>query len=401
MKKSYVVIGMGRFGTSVAERLYELGNEVLAIDTNPDKVQRMESKVTCAVVADVRDEEVLRSLGARSCDCAVVAIGSDLATCIIATLNLKDLGVPQVICKATDELRKKALEKVGADRVVIPERETGIKLAQAITSSSILDFIELSKDCGIAEIPTPESWFGKTLRELNIRAKYGVNIIAIRHDGKIDVAPGRGSCVERTHGAGRPRNERQAGKAARMRQEHITSRQNPLLVHIRKLQASRSYRKASGEFAAEGTKLLEEAAKWYPGLHTVVCREGLRLCKLPEQVRVVTVPEDVFKSISTVDTPQGAIFLCRLPERQQADLTAGTLLLDGIQDPGNLGTMLRTADALGVPIALLDGCADPYSFKTVRASMGAVFRWTFPRSPRRSAGAARRKESYVNRYGAQ
>ena len=112
MKKSYVVIGMGRFGTSVAERLYELGNEVLAIDTNPDKVQRMESKVTCAVVADVRDEEVLRSLGARSCDCAVVAIGSDLATCIIATLNLKDLGVPQVICKATDELRKKALEMV-------------------------------------------------------------------------------------------------------------------------------------------------------------------------------------------------------------------------------------------------------------------------------------------------
>ena len=110
-----------------------------------------------------------------------------------------------------------------------------------------------------------------------------------------------------------------------MRQEHITSRQNPLLVHIRKLQASRSYRKASGEFAAEGTKLLEEAAKWYPGLHTVVCREGLRLCKLPEQVRVVTVPEDVFKSISTVDTPQGAIFLCRLPERQQADLTAGIL----------------------------------------------------------------------------
>ena len=168
MKKSYVVIGMGRFGTSVAERLYELGNEVLAIDTDPDKVQRMESKVTCAVVA----------------------IGSDLATCIIATLNLKDLGVPQVICKATDELRKKALEKVGADRVVIPERETGIKLAQAITSSSILDFIELSKDCGIAEIHTPESWFGKTLRELNIRAKLGVNIIAIRHDGKIDVAPG-------------------------------------------------------------------------------------------------------------------------------------------------------------------------------------------------------------------
>ena len=125
MKKSYVVIGMGRFGSSVAERLYELGNEVLAIDTDPDKVQRMESKVTCAVVADARDEEVLRSLGARSCDCAVVAIGSDLATCIIATLNLKDLGVPQVICKATDELRKKALEKVGAAYYKPPEPASG------------------------------------------------------------------------------------------------------------------------------------------------------------------------------------------------------------------------------------------------------------------------------------
>ncbi len=163
-----------------------------------------------------------------------------------------------------------------------------------------------------------------------------------------------------------------------MRQEHITSRQNPLLVHIRKLQNSRSYRKASDEFVAEGTKLLEEAANWYPGLHTVVCREDLKLCKLPEQVRVVTVPEDVLKSISTVDTPQGVIFLCALPEKRQADLTAGTLLLDGIQDPGNLGTMLRTADALGVPVALLDGCADPYSFKTVRASMGAVFRMDIP-----------------------
>ena len=187
MKKSYVVIGMGRFGTSVAERLYELGNEVLAIDTNPDKVQRMESKVTCAVVADVRDEEVLRSLGARSCDCAVVAIGSDLATCIIATLNLKDLGVPQVICKATDELRKKALEKVGADRVEIPERETGIKLAQSLTSSSILDFIELSPDCGIAEMQTPLEWCGKSIRELDIRAKYGVNVIAVRENGKVRV----------------------------------------------------------------------------------------------------------------------------------------------------------------------------------------------------------------------
>ena len=163
-----------------------------------------------------------------------------------------------------------------------------------------------------------------------------------------------------------------------MRQEHITSRQNPLLVHIRKLASSRSYRKACGEFVAEGTKLLEEAAKWWPDLRTVVCRESVTLCNLPDTVRVVTVPEDVLKSVSTVDTPQGAIFVCGLPEKTKAELIPGTLLLDGIQDPGNLGTMLRTADALGVPAALLDGCADPYSFKTVRASMGAVFRMALP-----------------------
>lgn len=164
-----------------------------------------------------------------------------------------------------------------------------------------------------------------------------------------------------------------------MREEHITSRQNPLLRHVKKLQTSRSYRRETGEFVAEGTKLLEEAAKYWPGLLSVVCCEGLELCSLPEHVRVVRVPEDVLKSISTVDTPQGAIFTCRLPEEKPAVLKARTLLLDGIQDPGNLGTILRTADALGVPVALLDGCADPYSFKTVRASMGAVFRMAVPR----------------------
>ena len=164
-----------------------------------------------------------------------------------------------------------------------------------------------------------------------------------------------------------------------MREEHITSRQNPLLRHVKKLQTSRSYRRETGEFVAEGTKLLEEAAKYWPGLLCVVCREGLELCNLPAHVRVVRVPEDVLKSISTVDTPQGAIFTCRLPEEKTAALQARTLLLDGIQDPGNLGTILRTADALGVPVALLDGCADPYSFKTVRASMGAVFRMAVPR----------------------
>ena len=189
MKKTYAVIGLGRFGTAVAERLYALGNEVLVVDNNAERVQRMESRVTYAVVADARDEEVLRSLAVRNYDCAVVATGSDLAASIVITMNLKELGVPQVICKAEGDTQKRALEKVGADKVVIPEREAGVKLAQAVTSSSILDFIELSDKYGIAEVQLPDVWKGKSLRELNIRAKYGVNIIAIRENGQINVVP--------------------------------------------------------------------------------------------------------------------------------------------------------------------------------------------------------------------
>ena len=157
-------------------------------------------------------------------------------------------------------------------------------------------------------------------------------------------------------------------------EERITSRRNPLLTHTKKLLTSRSYREKTGEFAADGVKLLAEAARWYPGLTTVIAEDGIELCKLPEQTRVVRVPKDVMQSISLMDAPQGAIFLCRLPEAAPAALVPGTLLLDGIQDPGNLGTILRTADALQIPAVLLDGCADPYNPKTVRASMGAVFR---------------------------
>ena len=157
-------------------------------------------------------------------------------------------------------------------------------------------------------------------------------------------------------------------------EERITSRRNPLLAHTKKLLTSRAYREKSGEFAADGVKLLAEAARWYPGLHTVIAEEHVELCKLSDTVRVVRVPRDVMQSVSLMDAPQGAIFLCRLPERKPGTILPGTLLLDGIQDPGNLGTILRTADALDIPVTLLEGCADHYSPKTVRASMGAVFR---------------------------
>jgi len=156
-------------------------------------------------------------------------------------------------------------------------------------------------------------------------------------------------------------------------EERITSRKNPLLQQVRKLLTSRKERQQSGLFVADGTKLLSEAVKWWPGLDTVILSDGVDV-QLPEQVRVVRVPQDVMESISPMQAPQGALFLCRLPQQTEFAPEPGMLLLDGIQDPGNLGTILRTADALQIPVALLEGCADPYSHKVVRASMGAVFR---------------------------
>lgn len=186
--KTYLVVGLGRFGTAVALKLHELGNEVMVIDGRAEEVQKLSNRVTYAVVGDARDDEVLRSLGVRNVDCAIVAIGSDLAASILITLNLKSLGVQQVICKAPNELHKRALEKVGADRVLIPEREMAVKLAQNLTSSSVLDYTELSRDCGIAEIRTPAPWIGKNLREIDVRAKYGVTVIALRKaDGDLTV----------------------------------------------------------------------------------------------------------------------------------------------------------------------------------------------------------------------
>ena len=186
---SYVVIGLGLFGSSVARQLCALGAEVLAIDIHPELVQQISSDVTSAVVADARDADVLRALGAHECDGAVVAIGDDLAGSVLATMNLKELGVKHIVCKAHDEVHRKVLQKLGADKVVIPEKEVADKLARSLTSHNVLDFIELSSDYGIVEIPAPKSWVGKNLKELDVRAKLGVNIIAIESKGKVNVSP--------------------------------------------------------------------------------------------------------------------------------------------------------------------------------------------------------------------
>lgn len=187
--KSYMVIGLGRFGTEVARQLCGLGCEVLAVDSQSELVQQISGDVTHAVVADARDKGVLKALGAKEFDCAVVAIGGSLADSVLATMNVKELGVPKVVCKAHDETHRQVLLKLGADQVVIPEQENAGRLARSLSSHNVLDYIELSDDYGIIEVPAPKSWVGKTLKELNVRAKLGLNILAIKCEGQINVSP--------------------------------------------------------------------------------------------------------------------------------------------------------------------------------------------------------------------
>jgi len=194
--KSYIVIGLGLFGQAIARQLCMLGAEVLAMDMRSDLVQQVSNDVTHAVVGDATDKEVLRALGAKDFDCAILAIGDDLAASVLITMNLKELGVPYIVCKAHDETHRRVLEKLGADRVVIPEQEHAQRLARGLYSHNVLDYIELSEEYGILEVPAPKSWVGKTILELNVRAKLGVNIIAVENNKTTNVSPSAGYRVQ-------------------------------------------------------------------------------------------------------------------------------------------------------------------------------------------------------------
>lgn len=199
MTKSFLIIGMGRFGSSLAIELCEMGNEVLVLDDDEDKVQLIADSVTQAVEGDARDLEVLKSIGARNFDCAVVACGSDVGNSALITLNLKDMGVPKVVAKANSQVHQKVLDKIGADQVVVPEKEMAEKLAQNLANADVLNFIELSDEFSIVEIRLPVSWEGKSIIELNIRAKFKLNILAVRSVGEdLTISPGGNYIFKKT-----------------------------------------------------------------------------------------------------------------------------------------------------------------------------------------------------------
>ncbi|MGI6200434.1 MAG: potassium channel family protein [Christensenellales bacterium] len=191
MKKQFIIIGLGRFGSSLATSLYAMGNEVLAVDSDVERVDHIANFVTHAVQMDVCEEENLQSLNIPEFDVGVVAISNDIESSVLSTTLLKDLGCPQVIAKAQDDLHAKVLKKVGADRVVFPERDMGVRLAHQLQSNSVMDLVELSEDYSLVESSAPEAWWNQTLGQLNLRRKYELTVAAIkRADGALLASPG-------------------------------------------------------------------------------------------------------------------------------------------------------------------------------------------------------------------
>lgn len=185
----FVIIGLGRFGSSLGRELCQQGYEVLGIDEDEEKVDEMSSVLTHAVMADGTDEEVLRSVGVRNFDCGIVAIGNDIQASILAAILLKDLGVKKVVAKAVSELHGRVLEKIGVDRVVYPERDMGVRVAHQLVSPNLLDYIELSKKYTIAELAVPKSLAGKSLSSVNPRGRFGCSVVAINKPKGIIIAP--------------------------------------------------------------------------------------------------------------------------------------------------------------------------------------------------------------------
>lgn len=187
--KSFVVIGLGRFGTAVAEELYALGHEVLAIDREEGCAQRVSEIVTHTIIADAKDESVLQSIGVRNFDGVIICM-TDIEDSVMIALMLKDMGAKYIIAKSQSKQHSRMLELIGVDRIVFPEQDMGVRLAQTISSRRALDFIELSPEYAIVELPLPSVWQNKTLAEIGARKQFGINVLAVRRGEKeIRVSP--------------------------------------------------------------------------------------------------------------------------------------------------------------------------------------------------------------------
>ena len=181
MKRTFAVLGLGNFGQSLARTLASMGHEVLVLDTNPEVIASIADSVTTAVEGDCRDIAALNAVGIKDYDTVFLTIGKDIQASILTTMALKEMGVKNVIAKSTSDMHTKILQKIGADSIIFPEKDTGIRVARSITNNNFLDSIELSGDYSITEVKCPSSWCGKTILDLNVRAAFGINILAIKN----------------------------------------------------------------------------------------------------------------------------------------------------------------------------------------------------------------------------
>ncbi|MCK8601788.1 potassium channel family protein [Desulfoferrobacter suflitae] len=177
--KRFAVIGLGKFGFHVARTLYEEGNEVVAVDMDQSRIQEIDPVCTEALVLDARDKDRMGSLGLDEMDAVVVSCGEDISTSVLVTLYLQEIGVKRILAKAVDEDHGKILKKVGATEVIHPEKSMAVKVAQGLSRPNILDFIPLAEDYTLLQIAPPRAFIGKSLKQLNLRAKYNVHVIAI------------------------------------------------------------------------------------------------------------------------------------------------------------------------------------------------------------------------------
>lgn len=188
-RKEFVVFGLGKFGLSVAKALADNGCQVMAVDSDPEKVALIADDVTYAVCTDVTDTEAVQSLGIRNFDGAIVAIGENLEASVMVTILSKEIGIPYVMAKALTDLQAKVLKKVGADMIIFPEKETGIRVAQNLVHGNFFDAVELSTEYSMMDFEAPQDWVGKSLKELNLRAKKKINVIGIKRYDKLEITP--------------------------------------------------------------------------------------------------------------------------------------------------------------------------------------------------------------------
>ena len=188
-KKQFIVVGLGRFGRAIAETLCQDGEEVLGVDRRMDLVEEMRDVLTHAVQLDAMDRDALAALGVQDFDTAFVTMGSDIRASGTIVMLLKELGAKRVIAKAYDEFHGRMLEKLGADKVLFPERDMGRRVAHNLVSSNIIDYLELSPEYSLAEIRPKSEWLGKTLKDLNLRSRHGINVVAVRNGDELNALP--------------------------------------------------------------------------------------------------------------------------------------------------------------------------------------------------------------------